>query len=130
VSLVPETWSEPDSRAGLLYELAWLVLAIVVFGALAHGEPVSVGVEITRQRLLLAAAVGGPLGVAIAYASTATGRGPSWWRAGRSRFVAIFAVVVGVQIGLTLAPTWTVLTVLATAVATVPARIAAYLLAR
>lgn len=126
MSMIPEEWGEPDSRAGLVYDVLWFVLAILVFGFLAYFKPFSIDVTATPRRLLEAGTLGVVLGSAISFMSI-----QEWyrefWADQRHRFVAIFGVVMGVQVGVMLVPAWTILTMLATFITVIPTRLYVYL---
>ncbi|WP_256295976.1 hypothetical protein [Haloarchaeobius salinus] len=130
MSVIPTEWGEPDSRLGLYYELLWIGLAVVVFGALAYWEPFSITVSITPQRLAGATILGVVLGIAVTYGTFVSDRFQGLWADFRIRFAGLFVLIMGVQLGLAVAPTWTVLTMLATFLTLVPLRIAIYLRTR
>jgi hypothetical protein len=126
MAAIPDGWSEPDSRSGLLYELGWFVLGAVVFGALAVFEPLFVRVDPTATVLAVSVALGAVVGVGLVYASYEIERVRSFWSDGRRRFLALFAFIMVMQGVMRLVPTWFVLTVLAASVVAVPARVAVY----
>ena len=125
MTVVPTEWSEPDSRLGVYYELLWIALAIVGFGALAFWELFSITVSITPQRLSGATILGVTLGIAVTYGSFVSER--RLWENSSIRFAGLFIFIMGVQLGLNVAPTWTVLTMLALLLTLIPLRVAIYL---
>ena len=127
MSVIPTEWGEPDSRPGVYYDLLWIGLAVVVFGALAYWEPFSITVSITPQRLFGATILGVVLGIAVTYGSFVNERYQRLWADGRIRFAGLFAIIMGGQLGLAVAPTWTVLTMLVTFSTLIPLRVAIYL---
>jgi len=127
MTVVPTEWSEPDSRLGVYYELLWIALAIVGFGALAYWELFSITVSITPQRLSGATILGVTLGIAVTYGSFVSERFQRFWENSRTRFAGLFIFIMGVQLGLNVAPTWTVLTMLALLLTLIPLRVAIYL---
>jgi hypothetical protein len=127
MTVVPTEWSEPDSRLGVYYELLWIALAIVGFGALAFWELFSITVSITPQRLSGATILGVTLGIAVTYGSFVSERFQRFWENSRIRFAGLFIFIMGVQLGLNVAPTWTVLTMLALLLTLIPLRVAIYL---
>jgi len=127
MTVVPTEWSEPDSRLGVYYELLWIALAIVGFGALAFWELFSITVSITPQRLSGATILGVTLGIAVTYGSFVSERFQRLWETSRIRFAGLFIFIMGVQLGLNVAPTWTVLTMLALLLTLIPLRVAIYL---
>ncbi|ELZ38935.1 hypothetical protein [Halorubrum tebenquichense] len=126
MTVVPTEWSEPDSRLGVYYELLWIGLAIVGFGAVAYWELFSVTVSITPQRLTGAIILGVTLGTAVTYGSFVSERFQRLWETSPVRFAGLFVFIMGVQLGLNVAPTWTVLTMLASLLTLVPLRVAVY----
>ncbi|CDK40017.1 MULTISPECIES: hypothetical protein [unclassified Halorubrum] len=126
MTVVPTEWSEPDSRLGVYYELLWIGLAILGFGAVAYWEPFSITVSITPQRLAGATTLGVALGIAVTYGSFVSERSQRLWENSRIRFAGLFIFVMGVQLGLNVAPTWTVLTMLALLFTLIPLRVAIY----
>jgi len=126
MTVVPPEWSEPDSRLGVYYELFWIGLAIVGFGALAYWELFSITIAVTPQRLASATLLGVTLGIAVTYGSFVSERVQRLWETSRIRFAALFVFAIGVQLGLDVAPTWTVLTMLAFLLTLIPLRVAVY----
>ena len=126
MTVVPTEWSEPDSRLGVYYELLWIALAIVGFGALAFWELFSITVSITPQRLSGATILGVTLGIAVTYGSFVSERFQRFWENSRIRFAGLFIFIMGVQLGLDAAPTWTVLTMLAFLLTLIPLRVVIY----
>jgi hypothetical protein len=126
MSVVPDGWSEPDSRPGLLYELGWVVLCAVVFGTLAVFEPLFVRVDPTTTVLAVSVGLGAVVGLGLVYASYEVERVRSFWSDDRRRFLALFAFIMAMQGAMRLVPTWFVLTALAASVVAVPARVAVY----
>ena len=127
MSVIPMEWSEPDSRLGVYFDLFWMGLAAVVFGAAVYWEPFSVTVSITPQRLAGAIILGVILSVALTYFSFVSVRLHRRWVKVAVRFAVICGLIMAGQRGLAVAPTWTVLTVLATVLAAIPLRVAVYL---
>ena len=126
MTVVPTEWSEPDSRLGVYYELLWIGLAIVSFGALAYWELFSITVSITPQRLAGATILGVTLGIAVTYGSFVSERFQRLWKNSRIRFAGLFVFIMGVQLGFNVAPTWTVLTMLAYFFILIPLRVGIY----
>jgi len=126
MTVAPPEWSEPDSRLGVYYELFWIGLAIVGFGALAYWELFSITIAVTPQRLASATLLGVTLGIAVTYGSFVSERVQRLWETSRIRFAALFVFAIGVQLGLDVAPTWTVLTMLAFLLTLIPLRVAVY----
>ncbi|WP_415381043.1 hypothetical protein [Halosimplex sp. TS25] len=127
MSALPDDWTEPDSTAGTLVDLGWLVLVVAVFGVLALVEPLFVAVPATLTRVAVSALVGAALAVALVALSVESERVRSFWTGDSApRFAALFAFVMGMQLCLWVAPGWTVLVTLATAVAAVPTRVFFY----
>ena len=124
MTVVPTEWSEPDSRLGVYYELLWIGLAIVGFGALAYWELFSITVSITPQRLAGATILGVTIGIAVMYGSFVSER--RLWENSSIRFAGLFIFIMGVQLGLDAAPTWTVLTMLAFLLTLIPLRVVIY----
>jgi hypothetical protein len=127
MSVIPAEWSEPDSRPGLYYDLFWMGLAVVVFGALAYLEPFYITVSSTPRRLAGATILGVVLASTMTYGSFGSERLQRLWAEFRLRFVGMFVIAMGVQLGLAVAPAWTVLTALATFVTLIPLRVVIYL---
>jgi len=130
MSVIPTEWGESDSRPGVYYDLLWIGLAVVVFGALAYWEPFTITVSITPQRLAGATILGVVLGIAVKYGSFVSERFQRLWADFRIRFAGLFVLIMGGQLGLAVAPTWTVLTMLAVFLTLIPLRIAIYLRTR
>lgn len=130
MSVTPTEWGEPDSRPGVYYDLLWIGLAVVVFGALAYWEPFTITVSITPQRLVGATILGMVLGIAVTYGSFVSERFQRLWADFRIRFAGLFVLIMGGQLGLAVAPTWTVLTMLAVFLTLIPLRVAIYLRTR
>ena len=126
MSVVPDGWSEPDSRSGLLYDLGWFVLCAVVFGALAVFEPLFVRVDPTATVVAVSVALGAVVGLGLVYAPYEIERVRSFWSDDRRRSVALFAFIMVMQGVMRLVPTWFVLTALAASVVAVPTRVAVY----
>ena len=126
MTVVPTEWSEPDSRLGVYYELLWIGLAIVGFGAVVYWELFSITVSITPQRLVGATILGVTLGIAVTYGSFVSDRFQRLWENSRIRFAGLFVFIIGVQLGFNVAPTWTVLTMLAYFFILIPLRVGIY----
>ena len=126
MTVVPTEWSEPDSRLGVYYELLWIGLAIVGFGAVAYWDLFSITVSITPQRLVGATILGVTLGIAVTYGSFVSERFQRLWENSRIQFAGLFVFIIGVQLGFNVAPTWTVLTMLAYFFILIPLRVGIY----
>jgi len=126
MSMVPDSWSEPDSRSGLLYELGWIALCAVVFGTLAVFEPLFFRVDPTATVVAVSVALEAVIGVGLVYASYEIERARSFWSDDRSRSPALFVFMMVMQGVSRLFAEWFVLTTLAAVVAAVPARVAVY----
>jgi integral membrane sensor domain MASE1 len=126
MSVVPNGWSEPGSRSGLLYELGWIALCAVVFGALAAFEPLFFEGEPTTTVVAGSVALGAAIGAGLVYASCEVERVRSFWSDARRRFLALFVSIMVMQGVMRLFPTWFVLTALAASLVAVPARVAVY----
>lgn len=130
MSVIPEEWGEADSRSGLLYELLWALLAIVVLGALAYWEPFAIDVTVTPRHLTGSAILGATLGIVVSYLSFGSDRFRAVWKQLKYRSAAIFLVAVGGQLGIMIIPTWTILTLLAVFLTVIPVRLYIYFRAR
>lgn len=129
MSVIPEEWGELDSTAGLLYEIGWLLLVIIVFGGLLVVQPFLIDIEITPIRLSGSILVGAVLGIVLVIL-TVNERSRRFWKRDRYRLWTLFVLGVLVQVVLRFVPTWTVLTGIVISVVTIPGRIAIYLRAR
>lgn len=124
--VLPDEWGQPDSFPGLIHDVLWAVLAILVFGALAYFEPFSIHVTATPGQLSGAGALGISLCVAVSYLFFESEQYREVWSGDRHRFGALFVVAMGVQVGLMVVSTWTVLTLLATFLTAIPIRLYVY----
>lgn len=129
MSVIPEEWGELDSTAGLLYEIGWLLLVIIVFGGLLVVQPFLIDIEITPIRLSGSILVGAVLGIVLVIL-TVNERSRRFWKRDRYRLWTLFVLGMLVQVVLRFVPTWTVLTGIVISVVTIPGRIAIYLRAR
>jgi membrane-bound metal-dependent hydrolase YbcI (DUF457 family) len=108
MSVVPEEWSDLGSLRGTLYESAWVGLAILVFGFVGYwwgwfGEA-------TLTDGLIAVVVGPTLALITGYLFSFDDRVRAFWSGHGRRFVALFALIMGVQGLLSIAPVITTLT--------------------
>jgi len=126
MSALPDSWSDPDSRPGLLYELGWLLLCVLVFGALAVLDPFFVDVDPTTETLVGSLALGTLLGVGLVYVSVESERIRGFWDDLRRRFVVLFVFIMAMQGLLRFLPTWTVLSTLAACLTAIPVRLFLY----
>lgn len=129
MSAIPEEWGELDSTAGLLYEIGWLLLVVIVFGGLLVIRPLFIDIEITPTRLGGSILLGAVLGVFLLI-STVNERARGFWKRGKYRHWSLFVLGMLVQVVLYFVPTWTILTGIVVSVVTIPGRIAIYLRAR
>jgi hypothetical protein len=129
MSVIPEEWGELDSTAGLLYELGWLLLVVVVFGSFLVFQPLFVEIKITPVLLAGSMLLGTVLGVALVI-STVNDRARQFWKRDRYRFASLFVLAMLIQVVLRFVPTWTLLTGIVASVVAIPGRIAIYLRAQ
>lgn len=127
MSVIPDEWGEPDSRAGTFYDVLWATVALVSFGTLAYFEPFSIAVVITPFRFVGLTALGVSLGFVVSYVSFTNNRYREFWATERYRFAGLFLLIVGGQVGIALIPTWTILTLFITFLTAIPIRLCVYL---
>ncbi len=130
MSVIPEHWSQPDSKPGLLYETGWLLLAIAVLSALFVWGPRLIEIKLTPLRVIGSLVIGVFLGVGATSRFYASSRMRTFWSNPTHRVTVLFVIVIGWQIGLWFAPTWVILSTLSTCVLAIPTRLYIYIRAR
>jgi hypothetical protein len=117
----------PSSTRGLISDLCWCSLAVVIFGALIYWQPYFVELSLTATRVAGSLLIGTLLGIGlVAVSATVTFR--RFWSGFGRRFIVLFVVIMGGQVLLDAVPTWTTLCTFVVSVVAIPARL--YLFSR
>ena len=123
---VPNHWS-PDSTRGLIYDLCWCSLAVVVLGALIYWQPLFVELSLTTTWVAGSLLIGTLLGTGLIAASATRAWRRFWSEFGR-RFIVLFVFIMAGQVLLRIVPTWTTLCTFVAFVVAIPTRL--YLFSR
>ena len=126
MSTVPDHWS-PDSTRGLIYDLCWCSLVVVVFGVLIYWQPLFVELSLTTTRVAGSLLIGTLLGIGLIAASATRAWRRFWSGLGR-RFIVLFVFIMTGQALLRIVPTWTTLSTFVAFVVAIPTRL--YLFSR
>jgi hypothetical protein len=116
------------STAGLLQEVGWCLLGIIVFTVLLYWDLFPV--EVTPTRVVGSVLIGGVLGFGSVMLAHTTERIRALWNDEKYKFFAMFTLAIGVQVFLRIAPAWTILTVLTMFIVAIPTRFVLYIYTR
>lgn len=126
MSVVPQEWSDPGSTKGLLYDTAWMVALLVLFGVFHATHLFTPPGTATLAQLGAGGVTGGLIGVGLVIASVRK-LGTLMEENERVRFAVIITAALAVQAGLYLAPVWLTVIVVASCLSAIPTRIYFYL---
>lgn len=129
MSVIPDQWAHPGSTKGLLYDLGWCTLGMVLFGALLYWQPAFLGISLSTTRVAGPILIGVIIGIGVIVLS-ATDSGRRFWRPFERRFLTMFILILGIQALLAIAPTWTILSTFVSFLVAIPARLCTFILGR
>jgi hypothetical protein len=117
--------ARPESSS-LRREIAWLSLAVLVFGLVALWQPFEITFSPSLPVSIVPISVGVALGVGLAYASAVGSQDGLFTEDKPRQFVVMFAIALVAQFGLAVVPTETILLALSAFGAAIPARVLVY----
>ena len=126
MSVVPQEWSDPGSTKGLLYDTAWMVALLVLFGVLHATHLFTPPGRITLLQLGTGGFIGGLIGIGLVITSVRR-LGTLMGENERVHFAVIITATLAVQAGLYFIPVWLTVIVVASCLSAIPTRIYFYL---